>query len=163
MYAHFLTIAIYVASTNQHIIRKISNGVVTTIAGILASPGVIDGPGVQASFNYPFGLAIDSQNSLYVGEFGSTRVRKINSTGYTSTYAGSSTGYTNANGTAAQFSSIYGVACDAFSNIYVSDSSSNELIRMIAPVGQVVSTIAGTLGVQGATNGIRSAYLSDLL
>jgi DNA-binding beta-propeller fold protein YncE len=53
--------------------------------------------------------------------------------------------------TAALFNFPTGVAVDSSGNVYVADSD-NDLIREISP-GGVVSTIAGQLGVIGATNG----------
>lgn len=58
------------------------------------------------------------------------------------TLAGSSSGYTDATGTAAQFSSPMGVAVDGEGNVYVSDHN-NHKIRKITPQG-VVTTLAGS-------------------
>lgn len=59
-----------------------------------------------------------------------------------STFAGSSNGYTEGTGAAAQFSSPFSVATDAAGNVYVSDEG-NHKIRKITPAG-VTSLLAGS-------------------
>ena len=67
---------LFVADTGNHRIRRISpSGVVTTIAGngIAASPGdpsqFLDGlPALQATFEGPFGLAVDPSGMVWVAD-----------------------------------------------------------------------------------------------
>jgi sugar lactone lactonase YvrE len=60
-------------------------------------------------------------------------------------------------GAAASFYSPAGVASDSSGNIYVADQV-NQTIRVITPAG-LVTTLAGTPGVVGSTNGTGSAAL----
>ena len=78
------------------------------------------------------------------------RDREITPTGVVSTLAGSSQGYLDATGTAAQFDNPKGVAVDSSGNLYVADTFNNH-IRKITPTG-VVTTIAGD-GTEAQFNG----------
>ena len=58
---------LYVADTGNHAIRKVTpDGAVTTLAGT-GQPGFRDGPGTQAQFDGPMGLAIDKAGRVIVG------------------------------------------------------------------------------------------------
>ena len=133
---------VYVADRINHRIRKIdSTGVVTTLAGS-TSTGDDDGTGTAAKFNQPYGVAVDSSGHVYVADRINHRIRKISPTGVVTTLAGSSSGYMDGTGTAAQFSWSAGVAVDSSGHVYVADSN-NHRIRKISPTG-VVSTFAGS-------------------
>ena len=145
---------LYVAEFVNNMIRKISPaGVVTLYAGV-GSSGAIDGPSTSASFNHPYGIAIDSLDNLYIADASNNKIRKINSAGIVSTLAGSGNiGSTDGIGTSASFSFPYGVAINKYGNLYVADRA-NKKIREISPSGKV-TTLAGN-GLNGNTNGIGS-------
>jgi len=54
---------------------------VDTFAGAV-EPGDADGPGHQARFDTPVGLAVDSQGSLYVADSRNNRIRRITPQGF---------------------------------------------------------------------------------
>ncbi len=153
---------IYVADQSNHRIRKItSGGVVSTLAGT-GTLGDVDGAGNIAQFNSPYGVAIDSDDNVYVADYSNHRIRKITVSGTTSevsTLAGTGIkddgtaggGFMDGMGNVAQFNSPYGVAVDSDGNVYVADLG-NHRIRKITPDG-VVSTLAGT-GVVGFMDGM---------
>ena len=66
-----------------------------------------------------------------------------------------SSGSTDGTGSAARFTNPNGVAMDASGNVYVADWN-NHTIRKITPAG-VVTTLAGTAGSSGSTDGTGSA------
>jgi sugar lactone lactonase YvrE len=66
-------------------------------------------------------------------------------------------GSTNATGAAASFLSPQALVADSMGNIYVADTG-NSIIRKITPSG-VVTTVAGTPGVTGTTDGPGSVAL----
>ncbi|MEY3012577.1 MAG: hypothetical protein RIT45_1312, partial [Pseudomonadota bacterium] len=64
-----------IADLANHRVRLLSAGTVTTLAG--GSAGWLDGPGSQARFTYPYGVAWSSGGALYVADYGNHRVRRI--------------------------------------------------------------------------------------
>lgn len=80
---------LYVADTNNHVVRKVDNtGVATTIAGIPTESGYVDGPATEAMFWQPKAIERDSVGNLYVLDGpGSLRLRRIDSQGNVSTIA----------------------------------------------------------------------------
>ena len=148
---------LYVADTDNNMIRKITpGGLVSTLAGSKTS-GNTNGQGTQASFNTPKGIAVDASGNVYVADTNNELIRKITPGGLVSTLAGSgSSGSTDGQGTAASFWYPRGVALDAFGNLFVADYGS---IRKITP-GGLVSTFAGGGGatINSDGQGINSSF-----
>jgi len=72
---------IIVADTSNNRIRRISrDGIVTTVAGSVAR-GHQDGPGDQASFDGPIGVAVDHLGNIFVADTYNDCIRKINTGG----------------------------------------------------------------------------------
>jgi sugar lactone lactonase YvrE len=152
---------VYVADLFNETIRKITlAGLVSTIAGLAGDSGSADGIGSAARFNDPTGIAIDTNNNVYVTDQFNETIRKITPSGtnwVVTTIAGSPDSLSgSADGTngAAQFSGPHGLAVDRTGNIYVADYFNNT-IRKITPVGTnwVVTTIAGSAGNSGHADG----------
>jgi DNA-binding beta-propeller fold protein YncE len=62
---------LYVADTNNHVIRRITpQGVVSTFAGTGTVAGSSDGALLSATFNRPLNLGFDSEGALWVQEIG---------------------------------------------------------------------------------------------
>ncbi|HIF27927.1 MAG TPA: hypothetical protein EYQ40_05270, partial [Candidatus Marinimicrobia bacterium] len=96
---------VYVGDWGNHLIRKITSaGVVSTFAGS-GSAGSANGTGTAATFNHPYGVAVDGSGNVYVADYlGNHLIRKITSAGVVTTLAGSgSSGSANGTGTAASF------------------------------------------------------------
>ena len=143
---------VYVADSNNSLIRMITpSGVVSTLAGSVS--GTANGTGTNAQFYQPMGVAVDSGSNVYVADYYNQMIRKITPGGVVTTLAGSNvTGTTDGTGTSARFYYPMSVAVDSGSNVYVADSS-NHTIRMVTPSG-VVTTLAGSPGVSGMSDGI---------
>ena len=125
---------VYCADNNNHKIRKVTSaGVVTTLAGS-GNSGSIDATGTAASFNYPFGVAVDASGNVYVGDQNNQKIRMVTSLGVVTTLAGSgSQGSINATGTAASFYLPSGLAVDASGYIYVGDRGNNKIRKIVGP------------------------------
>lgn len=151
---------LYVADNGNHLIRKIviATGEVSTLAGN-GSCGSTDGNGTSASFCGPSGITTDG-TFLYVTDTQNSSIRKINiSTKDVSTLAGHAglAGSDDATGTTARFLSPYGITTDGI-NLYVADTYNNTIRKIVIGSG-VVTTLAGTAGVSGSTDGAGSMAL----
>lgn len=138
---------------------------IVTDSTVVAGSGVAgsaNGIGTAASFNHPFGLAVDAVGNIYVADQGNSLIRKIDAATVVTTFAGSNgiSGSTNGADTLATFNKPFGVAADAAGNIYVADAGNNR-IRKIGTDG-LISTFAGT-GAAGAANGTDTATFNSPL
>jgi len=149
---------IYVADYSNHTVRKVTAaGVVTTLAGTASSPAGRDDLGAAARFHYPTGVAVDSAGNVYVADQFNHTIRKVTGAGVVTTLAGitGTSGSTDGTGAAARFLSLNGMAVDNANNIYVTDDD-NHTIRKITAAGDV-TTLAGTAGQSGSTDGTGAA------
>jgi len=147
---------VFVADAGNNRIRKVTpGGVVTTLAGS-GSLAFADGTGAGASFNYPWGVAVDSNNNIIVADNFNHRIRKIslpigktswndvqmttgvsNSGGVVTTLAGNGLAtFADGISAAASFNLPAGVAVDSGDNIIVADTYNNR-IRKISNTGIV--------------------------
>ncbi len=120
--------------------------------GWTGGSGHADGTGVDASFRFPGGVAVDAAGNVYVADSDNGLIRKVTPAGVTTTLAGHSdrSGPADGVGTEAAFSGPQSLALDAAGNLYVVDGGAHQL-RKITPDG-VVSTLAGS-GQPGAADG----------
>jgi streptogramin lyase len=151
----------YVGDANS-LIRRIDlvSATVTTIAGVKDEAATVDGVGAAVRVAYPSGLAVAADGTIWFTEQNSHVVRRITVEGApgaptyrVETWAGApgSRGSTDGPRTAARFFAPTGIAVDAGGRLVVADTQ-NHTLRAIAPDGSV-STLAGTAGDFGATDG----------
>jgi sugar lactone lactonase YvrE len=142
---------IYVTDCGNNVVRKFTpGGQATTLAGS-GTAGAANGKGAAASFNYPYGIAVDGSGNVYIADSGNNLIRKITPDGTVSTLAGSgATGSADGSATTASFGFPMALAVDANGNVYVADYY-YDLIRKVTPNGDV-TTIAGT-GTYGSADG----------
>jgi uncharacterized protein (TIGR03437 family) len=148
---------LYIADTNNHVIRKVSGGTITTVAGELRDTQ-FDYFGPCCSF--PKAVAIDSAGNLYIADSGNLRVRKV-SGGTETTVAGNGTvGFSGDGGPATMASlSPIGVAVDSSGNLYIADFD-NSRVRKVS--GGTITTVAGN-GISGFSGDGGSATSASLL
>lgn len=128
---------LYVTDVGNNVIRKITpGGLVSTYAGS-GIMGTVDGSLATAQFTLNSGITIDGNSNLYVTN--SNCIRKITPAGNVTTIAGAiagTTGFTDAQSTAARFNGPFDITADADGDLYVLDTY-NEAIRKINGSGYV--------------------------
>jgi len=137
---------IYFIDLYNQVIRKVDpDGIITTVAGNgNNSDGGDGGPAIQASFNYPYGVAVDDSGNLYIADTFNCRIRKVDSSGIIKTVAGDGDcGYNGDGGkaTSANLEEPIGIAIDKQGNFYIADSYNN-CIRKVDTSG-IITTVAG--------------------
>jgi hypothetical protein len=153
---------LFAADSVNNGIRKItspsSTAAVTTFAGTLGTSGMTDATGASALFYSPRGMAIDNSNNLFVTDAFNHTIRQITSSGVVTTIAGfaGTTGTADGTGSAARFNYPFAVAIDSATpqNLYVSDEANHAIRKLTFSGGAwTVSTLAGSIGTSGYTNG----------
>ena len=82
---------LYIADAINQCIRKVSSGVIATVAGTGTHGFSGDnGPATSARLDNPYGVAVDSAGSLYIADSSNNRIRKV-SGGVIATVAGNGT------------------------------------------------------------------------
>lgn len=128
-----------VADRDNHKIRIISP---SRVARFYAGVGPPDEGGYKekeaARFNSPSGVCLNWRYQVVVADTGNNRIRVINSSGVTTTFAGGGTkpDYADGKGRSARFRGPLGVCADKKGNLFVADTGNN-CIRMINPQGMV--------------------------
>ena len=74
---------VYVGDRGNSTIRKVTpaGDWVTTIAGLAGNSGTNDGTGSAARFNYPYGVAVDTNGNVYVADALNNTIRKVTPVG----------------------------------------------------------------------------------
>lgn len=153
---------LYIVDTQNYIVRDlvISSGAVSTLAGTAGLTGYADGVSSAVRFAInPGSLSSDGTN-LYISDTSNATIRKIViSTATSTTLAGtaalSSVGSTDGTRSAARFNAVQGLATDG-TNLYATDFY-NFTIRKVVIATGATTTLAGTAGVQGNSDGTGAA------
>jgi len=156
---------VYIADYDNFVIRKVSAGIITTVAGNNNLGGGYtgdNGPATAATLGGAMGVAVDASGNLYIADYNNNCIRIVNPAGTINTFAGNGTaGYGGDGGAAnsAQLNKPTGISIDASGNVYIADYGNN-VIRMVNPSG-TISTFAGngTSGYSGNGGQATSAQL----
>ncbi len=134
---------LYVSDTFNNVIRRIApDGTMTTFAGTVGVQGDLDGTGLAAKFNFPYGLAIDGTGHLFVADIGNIgSIKKISPSGEVTTLLrGGPSGRLDGDLAHATIGgNVLNLAADPAGNVFFTDSG---LIRELS-AGGVVTTVAG--------------------
>jgi len=137
---------VLIADTGNAAIRKVAtDGTITTISGTGATAAISQGDGTATTLSMisPFGVTADGSGNIYVAEYGTNRIRKIDTSGNITTAIGDGNqGFAGDGGPAnkVEMSGPTGVGVDGSGNVYFVDSRNNR-IRKLA--GGNVTTVAG--------------------
>jgi len=114
--------------------------IVDTIAGA-PDAGDADGPGRNARFDGPVGIAVGPDGALYVADSRNHRIRRVAPDGRTTTVAGGEPGFADGPASTARFLYPCGVAAAPDGALYVADTG-NHRIRVVRD--GTVRTLAGS-------------------
>ena len=142
---------IYVSCSGGHRVRRIDAlGTISTFAGTGVPGSSGDGgPAVEAQLDRPNAIAVDGEGNVYVAEYGSHRVRKIDTAGIINAFAGTGVRGHGGDGgpaTDARLDFVRDLAVDAAGNVYLTDMNQARLRRVNSE--GTIDTVVGT-GTRG--------------
>ena len=155
---------VYIADEGNNKIRKVTSaGIIITLAG--TGDGGDSGDGgaaTSAQLYYPYGVSVDISGNVYISDLINNKIRKVNSAGIITTFAGTGVQGNSGDGgaaTSAQLTGPTGVSVDIYGNVYIADYYDNK-IRKVTSAG-IITTFAGTgtAGDSGDGNAATSAQL----
>jgi uncharacterized protein (TIGR03437 family) len=167
---------LYIAEGYNNKIRKVSNGIISTVAGTGTAGFTGDkGQATLAALQQPTDVAVDPAGNLYIADYGNNRIRKV-SNGVITTVAGNGTKTFNGDYVAATSAGLVSpqrIAVDTSANFYIVDAGR---IRKVAngsattmagggsPAGENgPAATAQLLSPQGlALDAAGNLYISDL-
>lgn len=134
---------LYIADYGNCRIRKVSGGIISTIAGTgLCAFGGDGGPATSADLYAPFSVALDSAGNLYIADTGNCRVREVSGATINTVAGGGGCGFSGDGGaaTSAALDVPTGIALDSAGDLYIADQY-NCRVREVS--GGIISTVAG--------------------
>ena len=155
--------SVYIADYSNNVVRKVTAGTISTIAGIGGRAGYSGdgGPATAALLYSPTAVAVDPLANVYIADYNNCRVREVSAvTGNITTVAGNGSCTFTGDGIAVENSIGYpqGVTVDANGNFFIGDYF--QRVRWVNPAG-FMSTIAGN-GTGGYTGDGGLATSSEL-
>lgn len=72
----FEGVAVFVADSSNSTIRRITPALTTTVAGVPRSTGTADGVGSAARFNFPLGITVATDGTLFVADTNNHSIRQ---------------------------------------------------------------------------------------
>lgn len=135
---------VYIADY-EYVLQIDPSGAISTVAGSGFQGLIADGVDARQSVLVPSGIVLDGNGSLYLSDWNSSRVRRVDlQTHFIFSVAGnSSQGFSGDQGPplAAELSLPYGLAFDAAHDLFVADYGNN---RVREVTSSLITTVAGT-------------------
>jgi trimeric autotransporter adhesin len=137
---------LFIADKSNFRIRKVDHvtQIITTVAGNGTAAFSGDGGSATSAGIFPETVAVDSAGNLFIGDFANNRVRKVDTGGTITTFAGNGNGTFSGDGGLATSASLFfprGVALDSAGNLFIADSN-NFRIRKVDTSANI-TTVAG--------------------
>src|ERR1700722_17029541 len=157
---------LYIADGYNYRIRKVdTSGIITTIAGNGIEGGQGDnGPAISAEIDFVTDLAVDNVGNLYLADLFNYEVRRIDTSGMMTDFAGGLLYGFYSDGSPANTVILApgGVAFDRCGNLYISDEDTfNTAVRRVDLSTGLIYTVAGT-GQDGFTGDGGEALAAEL-
>jgi len=134
---------LYIADTLDGLVRKVSNGTITTIAGdsTNGTQGYSGdgGPATSALLLAPSGIALDSFGNIFIADQGNNVIREISN--------GTIVTFGSDNPNALKLTTPAGVAIDPAGNLFIADKGNHRIVK-VTPAG-VWSVLAGSKDSKG--------------
>jgi hypothetical protein len=182
---------IFIADTDNCLVREVTGGNISTVAGNpSASPSPCGyagdgGVATSAQLDEPFGVFVDGTGNIFIADSGNNLIRVVNTTTAPITVAGVSIAaeniqtvagafYDSQGGTACELTgdggvatsadlcSPYGIFVDSAGNIFIADTNNFAIREVAASTTDIITTVAGTLGVAGYSPNGTTATSADL-
>ena len=143
---------VYVSDLNNHRIRVIDTfGIIISFAGAGTSGFSGDGAAaISAQLNYPNGIALDTNGTLYIADAANNRIRKVTALGIISTYAGTGiAGFSGDGGpaTSAKLFNAPGITVDIGGNLYIAEYYNSRVRKVSYCSSPINVSISGTFSV----------------
>ncbi|KAG2381895.1 hypothetical protein C9374_005687 [Naegleria lovaniensis] len=144
---------LWIAETEGHRIRRVhlNSGNMTTVAGTgTPGNGGDGGLAVNAQLNFPTKVMVDSNSNLYIADGNNHKIRKVDTNGYISSFAGTGSPGNSGDGGPAQNAQLdfpSSLFQDEFAgDIFIVDTN-NHAIRKVSKSGQMSTIVSGAAGL----------------
>lgn len=144
---------LYIADSGNHVVRKVSGGNISTIAGTNTLGYTGDGgTAVTAELNDPVAVAVDSSGDVFIADAGNNVIRKVVGGNIYTVVGGASTPL--------QLSQPDGLAIDKSGRLFIADTGNRRIIKFENGVLFVIAG-NGTVGDTGDGGPALDAGLGD--
>ncbi len=131
---------LYISDQGNNLIRKVTNGIISTVAGTgVFGFGGDGGPAINAEFGYPASIGLDAAGNLYIPDVNNNRIRVVLTDGTIESVAGDGAESYGGDGGPALDAAINvprSVSVAPNGNIYIGDFGNNRvrLLTQALPV-----------------------------
>jgi uncharacterized protein (TIGR03437 family) len=156
---------LYIADPANNRVRKIAaDGTMSTAAGfgVAGFAGEL-GPAPAALLNSPMGVAVDSEDHLYIADTGNNRIREVLSNGNIGTFAGNGNAGLFGDGGNPLDAAIHApraIAFDAHGNLYIADTLDHRVRKIDAHTNTIDTVVGSGQGFGGDGGAAVSARLN---